>query len=155
MRSYRKSSALNYKVKVNPSKKTVLVVEDDLCCLMSLQLMLQSCGCKVFFANACVKALALLRKRQSEIDLILLDIMMPDKTGIDFLIEARTENILRDIPVVIQSAEDKDDIKKALDKGACGYIQKPYSKAEIFNLVSDLVMKKMSKDNHNNLRVCG
>jgi len=119
-------------------KKTVLIVEDDLCCSMSLQLMLQSYGCKVLSANACVKALELLRKNQESIDLILLDIMMPDKTGIDFLIEARSKNILRGIPVVIQSAEGNETIQKALNKGACGYVHKPYIKEEISRVITNL-----------------
>ena len=125
------------KLKVN--RKTVLVVEDEICCAMSLQLILESYGCKVFLANACEEALALLRAHHRYIDLILLDIMMPDKTGIDFLIEARKEDILSGIPVVIQSAEGNETIQKALNNGACGYVHKPHIKAEISNLVTNLI----------------
>lgn len=125
------------------SAKTVLVVEDDLCCLMSLQLMLQHYGCRVLFANVCSKALALLRKHHNKIDLILLDIMMPDKSGIDFLIEARKEGILAGIPVVIQSSEGNETIQKALDNGACGYVHKPYIKEEISRIITNLTKREV------------
>ena len=127
--------------KVN--RKTILVVEDEICCAMSLQLMLESYGCKVFLANACEEALVLLRVHHKYIDLILLDIMMPDKTGIDFLIEARKEDILSGIPVVIQSAEGNETIQQALNNGACGYVHKPHIKAEISNLVTNLAKHKI------------
>jgi two-component system chemotaxis sensor kinase CheA len=139
---YIKSDVAEISVQLSASElvstKTVLVVEDDICCLMSLQLMLQYYGCKVLSANVCSQALALLRNNHKNIDLILLDIMMPDKTGIDFLIESRTENILRDIPVIIQSVEGNETIQKALDKGASGYIHKPYIKEEISSIITHL-----------------
>lgn len=121
------------------SVKTVLVVEDDVCCSMALELLLKSYGCKVLSADICSQALELLRKNQNKIDLILLDIAMPDKSGIDFLIEAREQELVGDIPVIIQSAEGNETIQKALNYGACGYIQKPYIKAEIFKLVKKLI----------------
>lgn len=123
----------------NVNSKIVLVVEDEVCCAASLELMLESYGCRVLLANSCVDALKLLKAYQENIDLILLDIMMPDKTGIDFLIEVRAENILGNIPVIIQSGESNETIQKALNHGACGYIHKPHVKAEIFKLVKNLV----------------
>lgn len=135
------------------SKKTILVLEDELCCAMSLELLLQSFGCEVLLASACEEGLSLLREKQHCIDLILLDIMMPGRTGIDFLDDARGEDILADIPVVIQSAEGKDTISKALEKGACGYIHKPHVKAEILSLVTNLI-KSESFSHCSEERIC-
>lgn len=125
------------------SVKTVLVVEDDVCCSMALQLLLESYGCKVLSANICSQALELLRKNQNKTDLILLDIILPDKTGIDFLIEANTENILANIPVIVQSAESNETIQKALDLGACGYVHKPYIKEEILRVIKNLTKRNI------------
>jgi CheY-like chemotaxis protein len=125
-------------IKVN-TQKTVLVVEDEVCCREALRLMLESYGCRVLLASSCVEALILLRVHHKSIDLIMLDIMLPDKTGIDFLIEVRAKNILGNIPVIIQSSESNETIQEALNQGACGYIHKPHVKAEIFRIVKNLV----------------
>lgn len=121
------------------NRKIVLVVEDEVCCREALRLILESYGCRVLLASSCADALTLLTAYQENIDLILLDIMMPDKTGIDFLIEVRAKNILGNIPVIIQSCESNETIQEALNHGACGYIHKPHVKAEIFRLVQNLV----------------
>lgn len=127
------------KLEPKVNSKTVLVVEDEIYCAKSLELILESCGCKVILTNACDEALTLLRVKLHHIDLILLDIMMHGKTGIDFLIEARAEEILDDIPVIIQSGESNATIQKALNKGASGYIHKPYIKDEVSNLVANIL----------------
>jgi len=141
MSAPRKVSHIKSEVLSPISAKTVLIVEDDLCCSMSLQMILESSGCKVLSGNTCIEAFSLLRKNQKAIDLILLDITMPDKNGIDFLVEARSKNILRGIPVVIQSAEGRETIQRALDKGACGYVHKPYIKEEISRVITNLSAK--------------
>ena len=130
---------------INSSAKTVLVVEDEVACAMSLQLILQYYGCKVIWASACDEALKILTNNQKGIDLILLDIMMPGKTGIDFLVEAKEKNILSSIPIVIQSSEDREIIRNALDKGAYGYVSKPYIKSEILSLITKLLKCNLNK----------
>lgn len=137
------------------SKEIVLVIEDELCCAISLQLLLQSFGCEVVLASNGEEGFALLHQYQKSINLILLDIMMPGMTGIDFLIEANSTNVLGNIPVVIQSAEEYETILHALNKGACGYVHKPYVRGEIYKMVERFVRPKILEDFHRALPFIG
>ena len=124
------------KLGANHNKKlTVLVVEDDFCYSHSLQILLKSFGCEVMLAFDGEEGINVLNQNKEKIDLILLDIRMPIKSGIDFLVEANAENLLSDIPVYIQSNESIEKIDEAISIGASGYINKPYIKTEILKLI--------------------
>jgi DNA-binding response OmpR family regulator len=59
-------------------------------------------------------------------DLILLDLLMPQKSGFDFLHEVRAEETARDIPIFVVSAlTDEVNINKSMELGAAGFIKKP------------------------------
>ena len=65
-------------------------------------------------------------------DLILLDIMMPGMSGIDVCKKLKANPLSRNIPVLFVSAVDLDNIKtSALAAGGAGFINKPFSRAEI------------------------
>lgn len=76
------------------------------------------------------KALDYLIQNENEIDLILLDIMMPELSGYDVLKVLKGEKSTKDIPVIFLTAlSGKDDEQKGLELGACDYITKPISAA--------------------------
>jgi DNA-binding response OmpR family regulator len=75
-------------------------------------------------------ALALLRKQQY--DMVVLDVMMPGRSGIDVLREMRSDEALRDVPVVVMSAwQSSEDIDAALAAGANGFLPKPFRVEEL------------------------
>ncbi len=65
-------------------------------------------------------------KNGSAIDLLLLDINMPEMDGFELLEHLRSEEALRDIPVVVCTGSDYDkDMLRAESLGAAGYLVKP------------------------------
>ena len=106
---------------------TVLLVDDnDLDIELAKLLLLDRDGlqCKVVVAQDGQEALA--RLHDTDIDLVLLDINMPRMDGFELLERMRTENFLNRIPVVMCSTSTyEEDISKAKNLGACGYLTKP------------------------------
>jgi two-component system chemotaxis response regulator CheY len=76
------------------------------------------------------------------VDVVLSDINMPEMSGIEFLQEAKKDNVLRDIPVIFLSTESSQarmDEAKAL--GAAGYVKKPFQPAQIKEMLLDILNK--------------
>ena len=71
---------------------------------------------------------ALEKLREGPVDLVLLDIMMPELDGYGVLEELRTDTALRDIPVVMISAlEDVNSVVRCIELGATDYLTKPFN----------------------------
>jgi len=78
-------------------------------------------------ANGGIKALEILR--QEKVDVVFLDLMMPDMYGLNVLQEMKRDPNLSNIPVILQSGtSDEAEIHKAYDMGILSYIKKPYNK---------------------------
>ncbi len=72
-----------------------------------------------------------------DIDLILLDINMPNMNGIEFLGELRGRDEGSDLPVIIISTEGKEeDTRRGLEAGAVAYIKKPFRSEEILEIIA-------------------
>jgi CheY-like chemotaxis protein len=72
-------------------------------------------------------------------DLILLDINLPDISGIDLLTRIKGDSRLKSIPVVILTGSNEDqDIQKSYDLGASSYLVKPISKAPLMLVIDNL-----------------
>lgn len=114
---------------------SVWVVEDDLDMQQAVKLMLSMMGFAVdFFDNARSAAKKLLSGKKP--DLILLDIMMPEVTGIDFLEFLRRRKEFKGIPVVMLSAEADDvQVDEAMGLGADGFVFKPVTFDELENAI--------------------
>ena len=115
--------------------KTTLIVEDDKPMARAIQLKLTDVGVESVVAYDGREALEVLKEQQ--IDLILLDILMPKMNGLKFLEELAKRNI--SIPViVISNLSHEDDVKEAKRLGAMEY----FVKADItLNQVVDKVTK--------------
>ncbi len=104
----------------------VLIVEDDSDIRMLLRFHLRNAGYTFLEAEDGNQALELIRKE--DIDLVILDIMLPGINGIDILKYIRYESQKKKLPVIIASALTEDvDIVTALELGADDYITKPFS----------------------------
>lgn len=110
---------------------TVWIIDDDDEMSHAVQLMLKLLECQVeTFRNARAASKNLLAGRRP--DLILLDINMPEVTGIDMLEFIRMRDDLRDLPVIMLSSETTDlQVDEAMELGASGYIFKPVSIDEL------------------------
>jgi len=87
-----------------------------------------------------IRALEVLAKDKSEIpDLILLDINLPDISGIDLLTRLKSDNRFAKIPVVMLTGSNvDDDIQRSYDLGASTYLVKPISKDALMLVVQNI-----------------
>ncbi len=109
-------------------RKKVLVVEDDPSILLGLRINLDAEGYDVLVAEDGEKGLALIRSESP--DLVVLDVMLPLKNGLEVLDAARREGFR--MPVIVLSAKTGEMDKVAgLELGAEDYVSKPFSLAEL------------------------
>jgi CheY-like chemotaxis protein len=105
--------------------KSVLIVDDDERNRFALSSYLDTLEMKVFTANDGDAAMKLLQSGK-EIDLILLDVMMPVMDGFEMLKALKRDAVLKNIPVIAVTAKAmKGDDAKCLEAGASDYIPKP------------------------------
>ena len=71
-------------------------------------------------------------------DLVILDVMLPRRNGLDVLEEMRRDEELRDIPVVVVTAWTHS-VDEALEKGAAGVLSKPFHPEELSGIVQELL----------------
>jgi CheY-like chemotaxis protein len=85
------------------------------------------------------EAMEQLKDSPNEADLILLDIMMPELDGISFLKEIKSNNSLKEIPVIMQSGvADMNQIDESLNIGAADFIRKPFSKEVLIKAIENI-----------------
>lgn len=107
-------------------KPRVLVVDDDPSIHKMINLLLQRAGMSPVSAMNATEAAQVLRQRPLP-DVIVLDLMLPDVSGIDFLTQMRAKSMFDHLPVVILSAlADPGQIREGLQSGADRYLTKPY-----------------------------
>lgn len=118
----------------------VLAVDDDMINLKLLKSMLLKSDdvAEVVEAKNGADAIAVL-KTANDIDVILLDIIMPVMGGIEMLKVIRADDNLHQLPVIVLTT---DETKKteALEVGANGFLMKPVRQAEVIAKISSLVV---------------
>jgi DNA-binding response OmpR family regulator len=118
--------------------KTVVIVEDELDTAEMLAEMMRVSGFNVFQSKGGMNALRLIYKEKP--DAVLLDIMLPDLSGLDLLQSIRRDPRLEKIPVIIVSAKSQPaDIQKGLVAGANLYLTKPVGYSELRTAVEEVV----------------
>ena len=92
-----------------------------------------------------LRALEIMRERR--IDLVLLDITMPEMDGYEVLSQIKSDMDLRDIPVIMISAEDKiESVVRCIELGAEDYLPKPFNAVLLKARVGASLEKKRLKD---------
>ena len=118
----------------------VLAVDDDIINLKLLKSMLLKTGKvkEVVEAKNGSDAIGVLKSRE-DIDLILLDIIMPIMNGIEVLKVVRADESLRQLPIIVLTT---DETKKAeaLDHGANGFLTKPIRNDELMKQMSQMIV---------------
>ncbi|MGB1286617.1 MAG: response regulator [Aggregatilineales bacterium] len=112
---------------MSEEKKTqVLIIDDDPGLQKLVMTLLKRAGMKTDSAYNASEAAQILKKQPLP-DIVLLDLMLPEINGIDFLKQIRAKSIFNELPVIILSAlADPDVIKEGLESGADRYLTKPY-----------------------------
>ena len=116
----------------------ILIADDEPNILISLEFLMKREGFEVVLARDGQEAIdAIVRERPA---LVLLDVMMPVKTGFDVCSEVRASETLRDTLIVMLTAKGRDtDVAKGLALGANAYMTKPFSTKELVQKVRDLL----------------
>lgn len=118
----------------------VLVIDDDPLVRAILEHKLAAKGYRV--ASAADGAAGLGLARAAPPDLIVLDMMMPMRSGREVLQDLRADPVLKDVPVVMLTARSGEgDVVDALELGASDYIAKPFSPEELVARVGRLLPK--------------
>lgn len=134
MYSSRKKSSNIHLVSGNEEAgRSILVVEDDAVALDLLAEILRRNRFRVWVASSVDMAIGLLEK--TAVDLVLSDLRMPDRNGLDLLRHIRENN--SDLPVVLLSAFGDEHLwVEALSAGAVDLIPKPFKKQEIIDVIN-------------------
>jgi len=115
--------------------KHVLIVDDDVRNIFSLTSVLESHGMNVAFAENGKDALARLESG-SEVDLVLMDVMMPEMDGYDTTRAIRQNPRFRSLPIIALTAKAmKGDREKCIAAGASDYITKPVDTEQLLSLM--------------------
>lgn len=121
------------------NKIKILAVDDDFINLKLLKSMLlkNENVAEVIEAKNGVEAIGILRSRR-DIDIILLDIIMPVMDGIETLKLIRDDKMLSTIPVIVLTT-DETKKNEALNSGANGFINKPIREQTLVGMINSLI----------------
>ena len=118
--------------------KTVLVIEDNLDNLELITVILKKNGYKVIKAET--GQLGFKMAMETRPDFIVLDIQLPDMTGLEVLQMVRNSKINGDIPVIaMTSFAMAGDREKMIASGCNGYIEKPIDPARVLDQIREII----------------
>jgi HAMP domain-containing protein/signal transduction histidine kinase/CheY-like chemotaxis protein len=117
------------------SGKRVLIVDDDIRNIFALSSVLEGHEMKIVTAENGHDAIDIIKKR-SDIDIVLMDIMMPDLDGIDTMKEIRKIEGRRHLPIVAVTAKAmKGDRERCIEAGAWDYLSKPVERELLLSVL--------------------
>lgn len=120
--------------------KKILVVDDEEHIRELLKFNLEKTGYTVYAADNGATGLELAREKQ--VDLILLDLMLPEMDGFEVCKEIRKDNIIANVPIIMLTAKGEEiDKILGLELGADDYITKPFSVRELGARVKALLRR--------------
>lgn len=126
-------------------KKRILVVEDEESLLKLETILLTIKGYEVVGSLTGVKALNILV--HEKIDLVLLDIMLPDIDGFEVCSRIKNDPRTAGIPVVILTAKKSpEDLERGRVSGSNAYLTKPFKSAMIIEVIENLLSARTATD---------
>jgi DNA-binding response OmpR family regulator len=118
--------------------KRVLIADDEPNIVASLEFLMEQAGFEVKVAANGQEALALAASFRP--DLVLLDVMMPGKSGYEVCQSLRGDPATHAVKVVMLSAKGREvEVAKGLELGADAYVTKPFSTRELVAKVKDML----------------
>ena len=133
---------------------TILIVDDEPAQLELLRYNLEKAGFETVQADNGLRAIDLVE--DTDPDLVVLDWMMPEASGVDVCRELRARALTRLLPIIMLSARGEEgDRALGLDTGADDYITKPFSPRELVSRVKALLRRSdrapVGSSNHNEI----
>ena len=121
-------------------KERILVVDDNPDSIAIMKSILESRGYQVVVAESGAQALEAIKNNQ--IDLVLLDVMMPEMSGLEVLQQIKDNAMTGRLPVILVTAKTQDeDVLSGYQFGAEYYITKPFTAKQLLYGI-DLVLGK-------------
>ena len=118
--------------------KKILIVDDEPNIVISLEFLMKKEGFAVAVANDGDEALALVASFNP--DLVLLDVMMPKKSGFEVCEALRADPQYAELKIVMLTAKGRDtELAKGLAIGADAYVTKPFSTRELVDKVKEML----------------
>ncbi len=116
----------------------ILIVDDEPNILISLEYLMQREGFDVSVARDGLQAIEAIARDPP--DLVLLDVMMPGKTGLEVCQHVRSIDSLRSVIIIMLTAKGREtDVAKGLALGANAYVTKPFSTRALVDQVRSLL----------------
>jgi len=116
----------------------ILIADDEPNILISLEFLMKREGYEVHLARDGQEALDALRRERPR--LVLLDVMMPRKTGFEVCQEVRNDEAIRSTLILMLTAKGREtDVVKGLAMGADAYMTKPFSTRELVQKVKEML----------------
>ncbi len=120
------------------TQKTVMIIEDEADAAELFAEMMRVSGFRVIKTYTSTPALTLIL--QEKPDVVILDVMLPDLSGLEVLRFIRREPQLASLPVIIVSAKSlPSDIRTGMEAGASRYLVKPVGYIDLKNAVDSVV----------------
>jgi DNA-binding response OmpR family regulator len=122
-------------------KKKILIADDEPNIVAAIEFLLQKSGYEVYVSKDGEEALEMIEACIP--DLVLLDVMMPKKSGYDVCARIRERVEWRHIKIVMLSAKGREaEVNKGLSVGADLYVTKPFSTRELLGKLKDLLDRR-------------
>ena len=117
-----------------PERSNILIVDDDIRNIFALSSVLEDYGMDIKTADNGREAINL--ARQGELDVILMDIMMPEMDGLETMKEIRKIPGCKDLPIVAVTAKAmKGDRERCIEAGAWDYLSKPVDREQLVTVL--------------------
>jgi DNA-binding response OmpR family regulator len=124
-------------------KNTILIVDDEPDIVTLTEKFLKLGEFDTITSNNAKEAMKMVEENYDRIALILLDIMMPGKSGYSVLEEIKNSERYKDILVVLFTVKSfNEDVQKGKKLGADDYIVKPFSGKELLKKIKEILEKK-------------
>lgn len=119
------------------SQKKILIIDDDSRNIFALKAVLTARKYTCLAANGAQEGIEII-KRNQDIGVVLLDMMMPDLDGYQTMAKMREDEQLKDVPVIAVTAQAMlGDKERCLEAGAVGYVSKPVNVEELVKLLNN------------------
>jgi CheY-like chemotaxis protein len=116
--------------------KTALIVDDDMRNIYALTSLLERHKMNVLYAESGAEGIEQLRTHRQDIDVVLMDVMMPEMDGYEAMRRVRDMEEFRNLPMIALTAKAmKGDREKCMDAGASDYITKPIDAQQLVSLL--------------------
>jgi DNA-binding response OmpR family regulator len=118
--------------------KKILIADDEQNIVISLEFLMKREGFEVSIANDGEEAVNMIRAQRP--DLVLLDVMMPKKSGFEVCQEIKADPALQAVRILMLTAKGRDtEVTKGLALGADAYMTKPFSTKELVERVRSML----------------